>query len=272
MATLGNLTGIPPAPAGEFWASGWVEFNALDSAASGYANGTFRVSYPIRGVVNVSGTAFVTAGGSAVQLPMKTSSGDDAPSLVMTGTLVSNQGTVRSVYGYGAILASSISPTVQWNINTAMLGGGGWSGPGVLYAQDVGVSVRGLTGVRKTVTFTTAVLADGASANVDVAGVGRIVRVLRTTVDCAARVRGYATSAIRTLDASRPASQDAAPEAPCPLEVTTSATVLDVIAGNPATIVNFDSPTQPNFYATVTNLSGSARAVSVTLVYVIEEA
>lgn len=117
---------------------------------------------------------------------------------------------------------------------------------------------------------TTASLADGASANLDITGF-KGYALLSIQTDKAAWVRIYSNGASRTADASRVESSDPAPDAGVIAEViTTGAETVLVSPG--AMGFNMESTPTTNIPCRVTNKSGSAGTVQVTLTVIQLEA
>lgn len=123
---------------------------------------------------------------------------------------------------------------------------------------------------RTTVTGTTASLANGATANLDITGFkGYALLAIQTSA--AAWVRIYANAASRTADASRAETTDPAPDAGVIAEVITGGSTTVLIS--PGTIgYNFESTPTTNIPCAVTNKAGSAGAVTVTLTVIKLEA
>jgi hypothetical protein len=112
----------------------------------------------------------------------------------------------------------------------------------------------------------TAVLADDASddtLDADVGGLAGLILGIQT--DYAARVRLYATAAARTADLSR--AIGAPPDEGLGLvcEVITTAEVLSVPLSPAAPFANLEDPPAATLPMTVTNLSGSERAINVAV-------
>lgn len=116
---------------------------------------------------------------------------------------------------------------------------------------------------RTTKSGTTASIANDASANIDITGF-KGYSLLAITTDKAAWVRIYANNAKRTADASRLITVDPAPDSGVIAEVITSGAETVIIA--PGTMgFNMESTPTTNIPCTVTNKSGSAGTVQVTL-------
>jgi hypothetical protein len=116
---------------------------------------------------------------------------------------------------------------------------------------------------RDSLTGSTGSIADEATANVNITGYkGYMLYKIQTST--AAWVRLYVSDAARTADASRTQGQDPLPGSGVIAEVITTAAETVIIA--PGVIgFNNESPVTDIIPAAVTNLSGSAADVTVTL-------
>lgn len=112
---------------------------------------------------------------------------------------------------------------------------------------------------------TTASVADGLSADLTFDGIGEVGEMVQITVSEPAWVRFYPTAADRSADGSRANDTDPTPGSGVLLELltTTSNQVVKVTPG--ASYYNNDSPSVAAVYCRVTNLSGAAAAISVTV-------
>lgn len=116
---------------------------------------------------------------------------------------------------------------------------------------------------RSTKTGTTASLANDASVNLDIDGF-KGYALLTIQTDKAAWVRIYANGASRTADASRLETTDPAPDAGVIAEVITAG--AETVLVSPGVIgYNLESTPNTNIPCRVTNKSGSAGTVQVTL-------
>ena len=118
---------------------------------------------------------------------------------------------------------------------------------------------------------TTSSLADDASANLDITGGFKGYALLAIETDRAAWVRVYTHGSARSADASRAQTEDPAPDAGVIAEViTTGAAVVQI---SPGTIgYSFEGTPSTTIPCRVTNLSGSASTVEVTLTVIQLEA
>lgn len=116
---------------------------------------------------------------------------------------------------------------------------------------------------RTTKSGTTASLANGASGNLDITGF-KSYALMAIQTDRAAWVRIYANGASRTADAGRAQTSDPAPDAGVIAEVITTGAQTVLIS--PGAIgFNFEGTPTTNIPCAVTNLSGAASTVAVTL-------
>jgi hypothetical protein len=110
---------------------------------------------------------------------------------------------------------------------------------------------------------TTASLADGATANLDITGF-KGYALLSITTDKAAWVRIYSNGATRTADASRLEVTDPTPDAGVIAEVIT--TGAETVLMSPSSMgFNMEATPTTTIPCAVTNKSGSAGTVTVTL-------
>lgn len=116
---------------------------------------------------------------------------------------------------------------------------------------------------RSSKAGTTASIADGASANLDITGFkGYALLTIQTSA--AAWVRVYANAASRSADAARAETSDPAPDAGVIAEVIT--TGAQTILVSPGVIgYNLESTPTTTIPCAVKNKSGSAAAITVTL-------
>lgn len=110
---------------------------------------------------------------------------------------------------------------------------------------------------------TTASLANNAAGDLNITGF-KSYALMTITTDKAAWVRVYANGATRTADASRAQNTDPAPDAGVIAEVIT--TGAETVIVSPGVIgYNLESTPTTVIPCAVTNLSGSAGTVAVTL-------
>ena len=164
------------------------------------------------------------------------------------------------------------SPTFTGTVTLGAVGNvsitGGSSGQ-ILTTNGLGVlswgTVSGLVGLstRTTVTTTTASLANNANANANITGYKSYV-LLKIQTSAAAWVRIYSDDASRTADASRTSNTDPAPGAGIIAEVITTSAQTILISPGSYGFNNESTPTT-TIPINITNLSGSAAAITVTL-------
>lgn len=123
-------------------------------------------------------------------------------------------------------------------------------------------TVNGLQS-RGALSGTTSSLADDAEGNLDITGY-KGYALMSIEVDRAARVRVYTHSAARSADASRDSLTDPAPDAGVVAEIiTTGAATVQI---SPAAFgYSFEATPNTTIPCRITNLSGSASTVEVTL-------
>ena len=168
--------------------------------------------------------------------------------------------------------APAASPTFTGTVTLGAVGNvsitGGSSGQ-ILTTNGLGVlswgTVSGLVGLstRTTVTTTTASLANNANADANITGYKSYV-LLKIQTSAAAWVRIYSDAASRTADAARTSNTDPAPGAGIITEVITTSAQTILISPGSYGFNNESSPTT-TIPVNITNLSGSAAAITVTL-------
>ena len=123
--------------------------------------------------------------------------------------------------------------------------------------------------VRTTTTYTTAALPDGAT-EVGALTIDKAYRLLRLQVDRACRVRLYATAAQRDADLARPLGVKATGDHGLMLEFAATAalaaTLSPMVDG-----ASLETPPGRSVPAAVTNRSGAAGPVTLTLTYLPQE-
>jgi hypothetical protein len=137
--------------------------------------------------------------------------------------------------------------------------------------NDVTVTIPGVTGAlstRSTIIGTTGTISNNNSADLDITGGAPAYALLKIQSNDASWVRLYTDTASRTADASRVITDDPAPDAGVVAEIITTGN--QVIKMSPGVIGWLDTGT--TVHARVTNLSGGARAITVTLTLLALEA
>ena len=125
-------------------------------------------------------------------------------------------------------------------------------------------------GQQVSVTHTTTPLLPGASALLDLAGLGRLGHVLAVSADAPAWVSFYSSATAREADGSRPITQDPAPGSGVLLDLVTSASALTVTAPPGGTYFSTETPAaMPLLRALVRNTGTSQAAIAVTVTAVV---
>ncbi|MFU8885435.1 MAG: hypothetical protein ACNA8O_08260 [Cyanobacteriota bacterium] len=121
-------------------------------------------------------------------------------------------------------------------------------------------------------THTTTPLLPGASALLDLPGLGRLGHFLAVSTDAPGWVSFYSSAAAREADGSRPITQDPAPGSGVLLDLATSASALTVTAPPGGTYftseVTVASP-QPPLRALVRNTGTAQAAIALTVTAVV---
>lgn len=127
-------------------------------------------------------------------------------------------------------------------------------------------------GQQVSVTHTTTPLLPGASALLDLPGLGRLGHVLAVSTDAPGWVSFYSSAAAREADGSRPINLDPAPGSGVLLDLVTTTAALTITAPPGGTYftseVTVASP-QPPLRALVRNTGTSQAAIAVTVTAVV---
>ncbi len=127
-------------------------------------------------------------------------------------------------------------------------------------------------GQQVSVTQTTTPLLPGASALLDLPGLGRLGHVLAVSTDAPGWVSFYSSAAAREADGSRPITKDPAPGSGVLLDLVTTTAALTITAPPGGTYftseVTVTSP-QPPLRALVRNTGTSQAAIAVTVTAVV---
>ncbi len=127
-------------------------------------------------------------------------------------------------------------------------------------------------GQQVSVTQTTTPLLPGASALLDLPGLGRLGHFMAVSTDAPAWVSFYSSAAAREADGSRPITKDPAPGSGVLLDLVTSSAALTITAPPGGTYftseVTVASP-QPPLRALVRNTGTSQAAIAVTVTAVV---
>lgn len=123
---------------------------------------------------------------------------------------------------------------------------------------------------RTTAAHTTASLSDAGIETFSLT-MAKSFSLMSIETSAASWVRLYVNSASRTADASRPQGQDPDPGSGVIAEIITTGSETIIIS--PATIgFNLENPVTTSIPCTITNLSGSTQAITVTTTYLKLEA
>lgn len=129
-----------------------------------------------------------------------------------------------------------------------------------------------LPGQQVSVTRTTTPLLPGASALLNLPGLGRLGHVLTISTDAPAWVSLYSSATAREADGSRPISRDPAPGSGVLLDLATTAEALSITAPPGGTYFTSEmtpaSP-QPPLRALVRNTGTAQAAIAVTVTAVV---
>jgi hypothetical protein len=117
-----------------------------------------------------------------------------------------------------------------------------------------------LPGQRLTVSATTTPLLPGASALLDLPGLGRLGHFLSVSTDSPGWVSFYSSAAAREADGSRPLSQDPAPGSGVLLDLVTTASALTITAPPGGTYFSMDDPAASPLLRALVRNTGTARA------------
>ena len=129
-----------------------------------------------------------------------------------------------------------------------------------------------LPGQRVSVRVTTTPLLPGASALLDLLGLGRLGHFLAVSTDAPGWVSFYSSAVAREADGSRPITQDPAPGSGVLLDLVTTASALTVTAPPGGTYFSSEVTTaspQPPLRALVRNTGTAQAAIALTVTAVV---
>lgn len=174
--------------------------------------------------------------------------------------------SLRQFYQGGKVPQTRLlSPVTQ----TISSGGGGGNAIVTTAVIQGGSNPPPTPVVQKQAVITTTVLGPGQQFITTLTNISRSFQLLNVTSSVAARIEIYGTSASQLADVSRPL--DTAPPAGTAQGIVTDV-ALDLIpfAWDYQNRIgaNGDIPQQPQAYVTITNISGAAVPVTVTIQYV----
>ena len=118
-------------------------------------------------------------------------------------------------------------------------------------------------GQRLIVSATTTPLLPGASALLDLPGLGRLGHFLAVSTDAPGWVSFYSSAAAREADGSRPITQDPAPGSGVLLDLVTTTTALTITAPPGGTYFSTDgasAPSSPPLLRVLVRNTGTAQA------------
>ena len=127
-------------------------------------------------------------------------------------------------------------------------------------------------GQRVSVSAVTTPLLPGASALLDLQGLGRVGHVLAVSTDAPAWVSLYSSTAAREADGSRPISRDPAPGSGVLLDLATTSEALSITAPPGGTYFTSEVTTtspQPPLRALVRNTGTTQAAIAVSVTAVV---
>ena len=127
-----------------------------------------------------------------------------------------------------------------------------------------------LPGQQVSVSATTTPLLPGASALLDLQGLGRLGHVLTISTDAPAWVSLYSSAAAREADGSRPITQDPAPGSGVLLDLATTASALTITGPPGGTYFTTETAVAaPPLRALVRNTGTAQAAIAVTVTAVV---
>jgi hypothetical protein len=125
-------------------------------------------------------------------------------------------------------------------------------------------------GQQVSVTHTTTPLLPGASALLDLPGLGQLGHFLAVSTDAPGWVSFYSSASAREADGSRPITQDPAPGSGVLLDLVTTAASLTVTAPPGGTYFSTETAgAAPLLRALVRNTGTSQAAIAVTVTAVV---
>ena len=130
-----------------------------------------------------------------------------------------------------------------------------------------------VSGQRVSVSATTTPLLPGASALLDLVGLGRLGHFLAVSTDAPGWVSFYSSAAAREADGSRPINRDPEPGSGVLLDLATTASALTIAAPPGGTYFSSDGGTAPNsaplLRVLVRNTGTAQAAIAVTVSVVV---
>ena len=127
-----------------------------------------------------------------------------------------------------------------------------------------------VSGQSVSVSATTTPLLPGASALLDLAGLGRLGHFLAISTDAPGWVSFYSSAAAREADGSRPITQDPAPGSGVLLDLVTTTTALTIAAPPGGTYFSTETAAAaPLLRALVRNTGTAQAAIALTITAVV---
>jgi hypothetical protein len=127
-----------------------------------------------------------------------------------------------------------------------------------------------VSGQQVSVTRTTTPLLPGASALLDLPGLGRLGHFLAISTDAPGWVSFYSSASAREADGSRPITQDPAPGSGVLLDLVTTASALTVTAPTGGTYFSTETAAAaPLLRALVRNTGTAQAAIALTVTAVV---
>ena len=125
-------------------------------------------------------------------------------------------------------------------------------------------------GQRLSVSATTTPLLPGASALLNLQGLGRLGHFLAVSTDAPGWVSFYSSATAREADGSRPITQDPAPGSGVLLDLATTASAMTITGPPGGTYFSTETPAaMPLLRALVRNTGTSQAAIAVTVTAVV---
>jgi hypothetical protein len=254
ITAIGNITGGNLSTGGLITATGNISTSARVSAANISTTGNITAAVTANisggnliGITLVQGGTLSAVGNATVAGNITGGGSISAPGNITGGNLLT----------IGSVLATA-NLSATGNVQGTYILGNGALLTGV-------VTGGGGAGNRANVNATTASLANAAVFNGTVT-LAKGYTIYKITTSAASWVRVYTNIAARTADASRSQTTDPQPGSGVIAEVIT--TGANTVVMSPATIgFNDENPVSNTIPITVTNLSGSTTAVTVTFTY-----
>lgn len=266
----------------------WLEVKGGPRDQSGCTSGTITFQYPVR-YVDLLGNASIAyytavwdpatntikdAITSGAMFVLGGAEGDPVPPRIrVIEELQFSDGTTRRQAFWARPIATD-EAGLEWDYSVPEPGYNVVDGGNLQESLQAIMEAVETISSPVSVAVTSGVLANGASANVDLQTIGRKASLWAVTAHNAAGlwwIRAYSTSAQRTDDADRSHTVDPADKNACLFELLLDATITVPYVLD-ARVSNRDTPKVPKIYLAITNLSGASGTLNLTLEAMIEEA